>query len=346
MKIFLDESGCSNKLVPLSLTRHVSDIRVGILTISQKWQLLTHAEIITDKNLITADAIAVDANIIPCKENFEVILKAAKDKLPLFESDDIKIIHYPWNIFQLNDWALRQDYGLLTYQRASNKLSNSNGCTNENNIFIEDGVKAEYCIFNATAGPVYIDKGAEIMEGTCIRGPFYLGQNSVVKMGAKIYGSTSIGPNCVVGGEIKNTVIFANSNKAHDGYLGDSVLGEWCNLGAGSSNSNVKNTGGQVKYLVTQSDCIAAGNKAGLIMGDYSRCAINTSFNTGTIVGVCCNIFTDKMPSRRVENFSWGHERYIFEKALADISNWKKMKQQQLTQTEIDILQNIYSTNQ
>jgi UDP-N-acetylglucosamine diphosphorylase/glucosamine-1-phosphate N-acetyltransferase len=346
MNIFLDESKCREDLYPFSLTRHVADIRVGILTIKEKWQYLTKANICTDVNNIAADAIIVNANIIPTKENIDFILKESADKISLLENDTVKIIHYPWNIFQVNDWALRHDYELLTSQKKSKEISKTNNCINANDIFIEDGVKMEYCILNAANGPIYIAKNAEIMEGSCIRGPFALGENSVLKMGSKIYGSTTIGPYCVAGGEIKNSVLFGYSNKAHDGYLGDSVLGEWCNLGAGTSNSNVKNTGGQVKYQYKKTEIISAGNKAGLLMGDYSRCAINTSFNTGTIIGVCCNIFDDKMPGKRIESFSWGHERYIFEKALQDIANWKKMKQQDLTEKQIENLKNIYSTNQ
>ena len=181
------------------------------------------------------------------------------------------------------------------------------------------------------------------MEGSMIRGPFAILENSVVKMGSKIYGATTIGPNCVVGGEIKNSVIFENSNKAHDGYLGDSVIGAWCNLGAGTSNSNVKNTGGEVKYQIQNNATpISCGIKGGLIMGDYSRCAINTSFNTGTVIGVCCNIFGSNYPDKYVDHFSWGGERYIFEKALKDIDNWKKMKNQSLTDSEIHTLKQIF----
>ncbi|MEO5942359.1 MAG: putative sugar nucleotidyl transferase, partial [Ferruginibacter sp.] len=248
MNIFLDESKCREDLYPFSLTRHVADIRVGILTIREKWELLTNANIITDANDIPPDAIVVNANIIPTKENIDFILKESADKISLLDNNTVKIIHYPWHIFQVNDWALRHDYELLTSQKKSKEISKTNNCINVKDIFIEDGVKMECCILNASSGPIYIAKNAEIMEGSCIRGPFALGENSVLKMGSKIYGSTTIGPYCVAGGEIKNSVFFGYSNKAHDGYLGDSVLGEWCNLGAGTSNSNVKNTGGQVKY--------------------------------------------------------------------------------------------------
>jgi UDP-N-acetylglucosamine diphosphorylase / glucose-1-phosphate thymidylyltransferase / UDP-N-acetylgalactosamine diphosphorylase / glucosamine-1-phosphate N-acetyltransferase / galactosamine-1-phosphate N-acetyltransferase len=181
------------------------------------------------------------------------------------------------------------------------------------------------------------------MEGGMIRGPFYLGKNSVVKMGSKIYGATTIGPNCVVSGEIKNSILFSNTNKAHDGYLGDSVIGEWCNLGAGTSNSNVKNTGGNVGYtLEKDTQAIFAGNKAGLLMGDFSRAAINTAFNTGTVVGVCCNIFGEIMPPKFSENFAWGTEKYILDKAIQDVDNWMKFKNQKIDKHTVQLLTTLY----
>ncbi|MEP6710787.1 MAG: putative sugar nucleotidyl transferase [Ferruginibacter sp.] len=347
MNIFLDDSKCREQLFPFSLTRHVADIRVGILTIKEKWAQLSSAIIFTNEKDIPADALIINANIIPTRQNINILLKAAADKIAVMDGDDIKIIHHPWQIFQINDWALRHDFEFLTKNRVSQKISNTNKCINEKNIFVEDGAIVEFSFLNAASGPIYIGKNAEVMEGSMIRGPFSLGENSVLKMGSKIYGATSVGPYCIAGGEIKNSVFFGYSNKAHDGYLGDSVLGEWCNLGAGSSNSNVKNTGGEIKYVINQNqDTLTAGNKAGLLMGDYSRSAINTSFNTGTIIGVCCNIFGSIVPGKYTHNFSWGNERYIFEKALKDIGNWKKMKQQSLTATEIEMLQQLYLLNQ
>ena len=347
MNIFLDDSKCRKQLFPFSLTRHVADIRVGILSIREKWSHLSQAIIYTHEKNIPENALVISANIIPTQQNVSVLLKAAIDKIAVMDNDDIKIIHHPWQIFQLNDWALRHDFELITKSKVSQKISSTNNCINEKNIFIEEGAVVEYTFLNAALGPVYIGKNAEVMEGSMIRGPFSLGENSVLKMGSKIYGATSIGPQCLAGGEIKNSVMFGYSNKAHDGYLGDSVVGEWCNLGAGTSNSNVKNTGGEVKYILNKKkDSLPAGNKAGLLMADYSRSSINTSFNTGTIVGVCCNIFGSNVVEKYVDNFSWGNERYIFEKALKDITNWKKMKQQELSQQEIEMLQQLYTSNQ
>ena len=341
--IILSDKSFRENLFPFTHTRHSADIRIGILTIREKWQMLTGEQICTDEN---ETGIFIPANIIPTQENFELVLSNAKKDVSTQESAVVKIIKYPWHIFQHNDFALRHDFAMLTNGRKSQTLPEGNRAVNPENIFIEPGAKISCSILNADTGPIYIGADAEIMEGNMIRGPFSLGAGSVLKMGSKIYGATTIGPHCVAGGEIKNSVLFANSNKAHDGYLGDSVLGEWCNLGAGTSNSNVKNTGGNIGYKLTNhSETVNAGNKAGLLMGDFSRSAINTSFNTGSVVGVCCNIFGEKMPDKYTENFTWGNERYIFEKALADIENWKKMKHDILTEPEIKNLLELYDRN-
>jgi UDP-N-acetylglucosamine diphosphorylase/glucosamine-1-phosphate N-acetyltransferase len=345
MIIYLDESKCREQLFPFTHTRHVADIRVGILTIREKWKLLVDLEVQDFTGNAGAGDIVVNANIIPSRNTTEYIIQAARDKTPLLETEEIKMLQHPWQIFEYNDWAIRKDFELVSTGRKSTIPSAGIQCTNEKEIFVEESARLEHCYLNASAGPIYIGKNVLVMDGAMIRGPFAAGEGCVIKMGAKIYGATSLGPYCVAGGEIKNTVMFAHSNKAHDGYLGDSVLGEWCNLGAGTSNSTVKNTGGLVKYIIDGSlTAIPAGNKAGLLMGDYSRAAINTSFNTGTIVGVCCNIFGVN-PCKFVNNFTWGNERYIFEKALSDISNWKKMKSQDLTTGESTLLENLYKSN-
>ena len=244
----------------------------------------------------------------------------------------------------LNDWALKKDFELLTNGRQSQKLSSTNQAISPENIFVEEGAEVECAVINASTGPVYIGKNATRMEGCVIRGPFAMCEGATLKMGAKVYGATTIGPYCSAGGEIKNIVMIGYSNKAHDGYLGDSVIGEWCNLGAGTTNSNVKNTAGEVKMWDNAAkEFMPVGIKAGLIMGDYSRSAINTAFNTGTVVGVCCNIFTEGFPPKLVHNFTWGNEKYNFEKAIKDIDNWKKLKHQSITDKEKNILQQLYN---
>jgi UDP-N-acetylglucosamine diphosphorylase / glucose-1-phosphate thymidylyltransferase / UDP-N-acetylgalactosamine diphosphorylase / glucosamine-1-phosphate N-acetyltransferase / galactosamine-1-phosphate N-acetyltransferase len=331
MNIFFENILPKENLYPFTATRNVEDIRIGILTIKEKWDMISKK--------ISAREITVNANIIPSltyAENFINNIDAA--------TDEIRMIEYPWDIFKHNDWALRKDFELLTVNRLSQAISPTNNIISPENIFIEEGATVEYCTINASTGPVYIGRNSTVMEGSLIRGPFALCENAVVKMGTKIYGATTIGPNCIVGGEIKNAVLFSNSNKAHDGYLGDSVIGEWCNLGAGTSNSNLKNTAGDVMVWDNSLQSFTnVGIKCGVIMGDYSRCAINTSFNTGTVVGVCCNIFGTKYPLKFVPDFTWGEDRYIFDKCLQHINNWKKLKGAMISENEKINLLNIYN---
>ncbi|MDP4259087.1 MAG: putative sugar nucleotidyl transferase [Bacteroidota bacterium] len=276
-----------------------------------------------------------------------------REKLPALA----KQISHPWDIIRHNAQAIADDFALLTKDRTSQPIPPTVQSIRPENIFIEAGAILNYCTLNASAGPIYIGRNAEVMEGSLIRGPFALCEGAVVKMGAKMYGATTIGPYSTVGGEIKNSVIFGYSNKGHDGYLGDSVIGEWCNLGAGTSNSNLKNNAGEVKvWSPSRSAFIAAGAKCGLFMGDYSRSAINTSFNTGTVVGVCCNVFGDgaggvgipgALTPKFIPSFSWGFvAKYEFDKAIRDIGNWKALKGQTLTDPEIQTLKRIYEADQ
>ena len=344
MKIFLKSDGEQiNNLSPFTKTRPISELRIGIFTIREKWEMLlaSTAEIVS--SIETGDVIQINSAIIPTQNNYLQIIEASKGNSSL--PDFIKVLQYPWQIFQWNEEFLRADFELITEGRKSIDIDNTNTCKNPANIFIEPGAQISMCMINAEEGPVYIGKNALIMEGCMLRGPITIGENAVVKMGTKIYGATSIGKGCVAGGEIKNSILFENSNKAHDGYLGDSVIGAWCNLGAGTSASNVKNSAANITYQIENSGrSVSVGNKAGLIMGDYSRCAINTSFNTGTIVGTGCNIFETGFPPKNVRNFSWGKERYRLEKLLTDISNWKKMKGHSLSENEINKLTLLYST--
>ena len=340
--MLLNQSACEANLIPFSKTRHVADFRVGILTIAEKWKKLlpTNIEIVlhpTGSEMV----LSLPANIIPTSQNIDYLLECAKTGEIPKASEEVRYIHHPWDLFQLNDWAIRKDFEYLTRNRISQPINNA-VVVNPENIFIEEGAVLWHCTLNASTGPIYIGKNAQIMEGSHIRGPFVLGENSVVKMGATIYGGTTIGPNCVVGGEIKNSILFENSNKAHAGYLGDSVIGAWCNLGAGTSNSNVKNTAGEVLFE-TNSGPVSVGTKGGMLMGDYSRSAINTSFNTATTVGICCNVYGDGFAEKNIPDFTWGKEHYEWQKALDHISNWKKMKNKELTNQEIAILEKWYN---
>jgi len=388
-KIIFTEEFCQpQKLFPFTLTRHVVDIRVGILTIREKWEaylglpsfnkwldnykdnsfsiktselspgeyLLIHSNVLPSAKIISQIKKLNPGELLLCAVNGPVALKfsnkdaSANDvkvsKTILLE-EDAKTISQPWHIFQMNDWAIREDFHLLTNGRTSEPISSTNKTIAPENIFIEQGAKLEHCILNASTGPIYIGKNAEIMEGSIIRGPLAMCEGAVLKLGTKVYGATTLGPYSVGGGEIKNSVFFGYSNKGHDGYLGDSVIGEWCNMGAGTSNSNVKNNAGAVKVYsdLEKNTYETAGIKCGVLMGDYSRSAINTSFNTGTVVGVSVNIFGSGLTPKYVPSFSWGSEgikTYNFDAALQHIENWKQLKHQTLTAEEKSILKYLY----
>jgi UDP-N-acetylglucosamine diphosphorylase/glucosamine-1-phosphate N-acetyltransferase len=318
--LLLEEDSCIDDLRPFTSTRSVLDIRMGIFTLREKWELKLGKDGFA---LVSSDTPgALPANILPTGQ----------------------VIRYPWDIFRYNAEALITDFALIAGRGTSEPIPPSVQVINPENVFIEKGARLQHCLLNASTGPIYIGRNAEIMEGSLIRGPFAACEGSIVKMGTKIYGATTLGPYCAAGGEIKNTVFFGYSSKGHDGYLGDAVIGEWCNLGAGTSASNLKNNAGDIRVWHPASGrTISAGQKCGLLMGDYSRAAINTAFNTGTVVGVCCSVFGEAPPPKYVPNFSWGsHHRYEWDKALRDIDNWKKLKNQSLTDTEILTLKHIF----
>jgi UDP-N-acetylglucosamine diphosphorylase/glucosamine-1-phosphate N-acetyltransferase len=348
--IILDDHPFSLSLYPFAETRSVAEIRVGILTIRQKWELSTGMKMQTSAEAgiskLSPSENLVPANLVPSNEWMTAYHAGGASLESVVDPELVNTLNFPWDIFRLNDWAIRQDYQAITKGRESEAIPTTVQVVNPGNIFIEPGASLQFCTLNASTGPIYIGRNAEIMEGSSIRGPFAICENSVVKMGTRIYGATTVGPNSTVGGELKNVVIFGNSNKGHDGYLGDSVLGEWCNLGAGTSNSNLKNNAGDVKvWNMAESNWISAGNKCGLLMGDYSRSAINTSFNTGSVIGICANIFGPGLVPKYVPSFSWGAHStatYSFEKAIEHISNWKKLKKQVLSKDEIQRLKHIF----
>lgn len=345
MTILLDDIFSKNYFFPFGVVRSIAHSRIGILTILEKWQFYFPGKVFISSEKLVGDldesrCIRYPVNFIP---SVEFLKQLTVQQVKIGYTPDCRILEHPWQIFEYNDWAIKQDFKMITAGRTSQPLPYSTRAIGVENIFIEPGAKINFAILNAQNGPIYIDKNAEVMEGSLLRGPVSVGENSVVKMGTKIYGATTIGPYCLAGGEIKNAVLTAFSNKAHDGYLGDSVIGEWCNLGAGTSNSNLKNNASTVKvWSKDKNDFISSGKKCGLLMGDYSRSAINTSFNTGTVAGICCNVFGDAFSKKFIDNFTWGNEKYLFEKAIGDISNWKKLKNQEITEQEIQSLKNIY----
>jgi len=387
-KIIFTEEYCQpENLFPFTLTKQIQDIRVGILTIREKWEkilglpsfdryeddykdldrsisieeavddgvcLMIHGNILPSPKLIEAIRLLKDGEFITVNGTAGTIYRFSKKQItekykikvtnPVTVTEDVKAIRFPWDIFQLNDWAIREDFALIKGKRKSQAIPSSTKAINPAEIFIEKGANVQHCVLNASFGPIYIGKNTEVMEGAMIRGPFALGEGARVKMGARIYGATSIGPYSVAGGEIKNSILFGYSSKAHDGYLGDSVIGEWCNLGAGTTNSNLKNNASIVKVWTPKGQ-LAAGIKCGMMMGDYSRTAINTAVNCGTVIGVSCSVFGNGLTPNYIPNFSWGSEgvkRYEFEKAIRDIESWKKLKSKSVSDNEKSILKYIF----
>ncbi len=335
MKAFtLVEGPFADDFFPFSLTRSVADIRCGILTIREKWNHYLKNE------PGIAGEISVPANIIPDPSLILSLLRNSQES-SLQQSNRLLNLT---DILRYNESEIKNDFDLITKGRISQSISTTNKLTGTS-IFLEPGAVVEHCFLNSDTGPIYIGKDAHLMEGSMIRGPFALGEKGLVKMGAKIYGATSAGASCILGGEIKNSVFFGYSNKSHDGYLGDSVLGEWCNLGAGSSNSNLKNSAGNIKlWNPIRKSFLDGGMKCGLMMGDYSRSAINTSFSTGTITGVCCHVFGNGPTATYLPSFSWGgnESAYVFDKAIQHINKWKKLKGQEISPEEIVRLKIIF----
>ncbi|TYA55960.1 GlmU family protein [Formosa maritima] len=342
MNYILFDGPSRNNLLPFTYTRPVADIRIGILTIREKWEAYLEftTTTVTEEYLSNKypmvemeENIMINASFLPNLELVEMVksleanqaifknedviafyTKNTQEKIDLNSYDAIEYndhvlkIEHTWDIFSKNGEAIQEDFDLLTKGRQSQPIPEMTVAFNRTEIFIEEGAKLPLCSLNAENGPIYIGKNAEIMEGSMIRGPFALCEGATVKMSAKIYGPTTVGPYSKVGGEVTNSVIFGYSNKGHDGYLGNSVLGEWCNLGADTNNSNLKNNYAEVKLWDYQTESFARTGLqfCGLMMGDHSKCGINTMFNTGTVVGVSANIFGSGFPRNFVPSFSWG----------------------------------------
>jgi UDP-N-acetylglucosamine diphosphorylase/glucosamine-1-phosphate N-acetyltransferase len=386
MNYILFDDKSWNNLLPLTFTRPVCEIRAGILTIKEKWEKYLGAKMsyitqeylqvkyklnVEDENILingsvipTNDLLSIVKNLnineVLVKNNKIIALKLDKQGIGSFNynetdkynkrecSENFIEIIWSWDIFSTNGENIISDFELLTKDRKSAKISNTNNLLNAENIFIEEGAKLEFTTLNATTGPIYIGKNAKVMENSVIRGPFALGENSVVKLAAKIYGPTTVGPFSKVGGEINNSVIFGYSSKAHDGYLGNSVIGEWCNLGADTNNSNLKNNYAEVRLWNYETERFKKTGLqfCGLIMGDHSKCAINTMFNTGTVVGVNTNIFGDGFPRNFIPSFSWGGARgftvYGIKKAFEVAEIVMARREKELNETEKDILKEIF----
>jgi UDP-N-acetylglucosamine diphosphorylase/glucosamine-1-phosphate N-acetyltransferase len=263
---------------------------------------------------------------------------------------EVKYLSALWQIFTFNALAIKEDFDLITEGKKSQPLSETNFVIGDKNlIFLEEGAKVEYAFLNTADGPIYIGKDAEIMEGSKIRGPFALCEHSIIKMDAKIYSGTTIGPWSKAGGEINNSVIFGFSNKAHDGFLGNSVVGEWCNLGADTNVSNLKNTYDHVKlWSYTEGRFVSTGEQfCGLMLADHSKTGINTMFNTGTVVGVNANIFGDGYQRNYIPSFSWGgaqgYKKYNLQKAFQVAEAVFKRRNKIFDETEKEILTHLYN---
>ena len=321
-----------DRFLPFSYTRPLSQMRVGITTLEEKWTRLFEAEVFWDTedylsakfpNTNDADLI-VNALYVPTEDLYEAVEELSSGEA-LYNGDDFIVskgkeqerkqfqgevlsINHKWEIFQKNGACIKFDFAVMTEDQMSHPLGQHVNVIGDGEVFVEEGAKVNGAFFNTSGGPIYIGKNAEVMEGSVIRGPFALGEGATIKMSAKIYGDTTIGPHCKVGGEVSNSVIFAYSNKGHDGFIGNSVIGEWCNLGADTNSSNLKNNYGNVKVWSYQKEELENTGLqfCGLLMGDHSKTGINTMLNTGTVVGVCANIFGAAFPEKFIPSFSWG----------------------------------------
>jgi UDP-N-acetylglucosamine diphosphorylase/glucosamine-1-phosphate N-acetyltransferase len=382
MNYILFDGPARTAFLPFTYTRPVADIRIGILTIREKWEkylgstttTLTE-EYLSDKYPMVEleENVMINASYLP-NANLVEIITNLKSNQAVFKDDaviafftndsqeevdfdqyeiiefegDCLTVEHTWDIFAKNDAAIREDFTLITEDRTSQPISKTVNVISPENIFIEEGAKMEFVTLNASTGPIYIGKNAEIMEGSVIRGPFALCEEAQVKLATKVYGATTVGPHCRIGGEINNSVLFGYSNKGHDGFLGNSVLGEWCNIGADSNNSNLKNNYEEVKLWSFETESFAKTGLqfCGLMMGDHSKCGINTMFNTGTVVGVSANIFGSGFPRNFIPSFSWGGASgfvtYQTNKAFEVAKIVMDRKQEEFTEQDKAILEHVF----
>ncbi|MGY0392764.1 GlmU family protein [Bizionia sp. KMM 8389] len=382
MNYILFDGPSRNNLLPFTYTRPVADIRVGILTIREKWEAyldyttttITEAYLSDKYPMVELEVnVMINASFLP-NETLVAMIKNLKENQAIFKDDEVIAffttdnqeevdfdsyeaieyddellkIEYTWDIFSKNGAAIQADFDLLTSGRTSEPIPEKTVAFNRENIFIEEGAKLPFCSLNAENGPIYIGKDAEIMEGSVIRGPFALCDNATVKMASKIYGPTTVGPHSKVGGEVNNSVIFGYSNKGHDGFLGNSVIGEWCNLGADTNNSNLKNNYAEVRLWNYETESFAKTGLqfCGLMMGDHSKCGINTMFNTGTVVGVSANIFGSGFPRNFVPSFSWGGSSgfttYLTKKAFEVAEVVMSRRQIEFSEQDAAILEHVF----
>ena len=383
MNYILFDGPYRDNLLPFTFTKPLADLRIGILTIREKWELFlkTTTTTFTEDYLSEKypmveleNNVMINASVIPSKDLVEQI-KSLKHNQAIFYNEvliaffslsDVETIDFElfdkinlneepilikntWDIFSNNGIALQRDYEKITEGRKSLPIPDSVNVVNPEQIFIEEGAILNFVTINASKGPVYIGKNSEIMEGSIIRGPLALCEGAILKLGTKIYGPTTVGPFSKVGGEVNNSVISGYSNKGHDGFLGNSVIGEWCNLGADTNTSNLKNNYAEVRLWDYESGRFASTGLqfCGLMMGDHSKCAINTMFNTGTVVGVCANIFGSGFPRNFIPSFSWGGSQgfttYLTSKAFEVAKIVMSRRNIEFTEQDEFILKTIFN---
>ena len=376
MKFNLSDNELHLNFAPMSLTRPIACLRMGLFTNVERYQMyLPDAEIgfntedyLSKKYRALDTDLVINSNVIPNEDfiaaicslednqtlalNDQVLAnKGSGNEIVLFVGQEPVIIGERWHIFQLNDIVLKQDFDAYTTNRKSQELSDSNTLIgNKSDLFIEEGASIEGAILNTTTGPIYIGRQSEIMEGSLIRGGLALCEKATLKMGSKVYGACSIGPHCKVGGEINNVIFQSYSNKGHDGFLGNSIIGEWCNLGADTNTSNLKNNYSNVKTYsyVSKSEIKTAVQFMGLCMGDYSKSGINTMFNTASVIGVSCNIFGSGFPAKHIPSFSWVNTlelvSFDLDKAITSANNMMTRRSLALNQIDKDIFSHLSAT--
>jgi UDP-N-acetylglucosamine diphosphorylase/glucosamine-1-phosphate N-acetyltransferase len=377
--ILFDDPIIRIHLLPFTYTRPIGNIRVGILTIDEKWEKWLGVKPSfqsagylekkfpkksTDDNLLINGAVCPDQKLVDTIKGLpsqyflvqdQLLIAARNPEGDMNKGNTIQyetpltVIDRPWKIFRENGEQIRVDFRLLTKGRTSAGITDKHTVVYApENLFVEEGVVTKAAIINAENGPVYLGKNSIVDEGAMIRGTFALCEGGHVNMGGKMRGDTTIGPYCKVGGEVSNSVLFSYSNKAHDGFLGCSVIGEWCNIGADSNTSNLKNTFDEVKlWSHAENTFINTGLQfCGLMMGDHSKCAINTMLNTGTVIDVSSNVFGEGFPRNYIPSFAWGGaggiSSYHPEKAFETARKAMERRQKVLDETEQNILEHVY----
>ena len=375
---FFETSGAWQRMLPLTYTRPVADLRVGILTIAEKWakRLSSNQWSFGSESYLSAvhssahesDCLHVNSNVLPTDDLVKVILNLGMNE-SLVQGEivlayrgeinatnrknydnEISTVNYPWDLFKLNRQEIIADFALITKDRTSAPINDPHTKTYGDQIFLEEGVKVRAAVLNAEDGPIYLGKNSQVQEGALIKGAFALGEESHVNMGAKMRGDITIGPYCKVGGEISNSILYGYSSKAHDGFLGNSVIGEWCNLGADTNNSNLKNNYANVKMWDFETGRFKDTGLqfCGLLMGDHSKCGINTMFNTGTTVGVSANIFGDGFPRTIIPSFAWGgaggFSTYQIKQAFETAELVMKRRGKSLSDADKKMLQHVFES--